>query len=232
MKIRSKDDLLRVADEDRAWRIMEIAQLKSSAFSSSLGMANRNAIRRAIFPMAYAHWEGYVKKVGQAYVDYVATSKPKLKDLSPSFQSLYFSVENSMDLKRANRSALIPIIKRLETGKEDRIHIRTKDIVSTQSNLSSVVLEDICVNLGLDFKIYNDFISFFDKVLLAKRNGIAHGEYIPFNERDIEEISQKTVICIDIFKWQIEDEVARDGYTVAPKRPAYPPTIPTLKIPA
>lgn len=210
MKIRSEDELLRVSGSDRIWRIRELTILRGECISGA--ESKRSAIRRAVVPLAYAHWEGYVKKIGQAYLEYVASQRLPLRDLSICFQSLYFSLENSTDLRKLKRHSLLPILSRLKMGGEDRVHLKTKDVISTQGNLNSEALEDLCKNLGLNFEFFNDHLSFIDKVLLGRRNGIAHGEAYSLSEEDLHEVVEKVVTCIDIFRNEIENSAINKAF--------------------
>lgn len=212
MKIRTLDQLLHVSGSDRVWRIKEITFLKSSCISSDHPEQKRAALRRAFVPIAYAHWEGYVKKVGQAYLDYVACKKLKLRELKPCFQSIYFSIENTKDLSKSKRHSLQGILNRISTGGDTRIHIKTKDVISTQGNLNSEVLEDICLNLGLSISDFDALIPFIDKILIGKRNGIAHGESSNISEENIIDIAQKVIQCIDIFQNAIDNAAASEAF--------------------
>jgi hypothetical protein len=210
MKVRSEDELLRLSDQERVWRIKELALLRGECYTGS--EVRKSVLRRAAVPVAYAHWEGFVKKVGQSYLEYVATRRLSLNQLSLCFQSLYFSAENANELKMTKRHLLVPILRKLKDGGSDRIHIKTKDVVSTQGNLNSEVLEDICVNLGLDFARFAAYSSFIDKILLGRRNSIAHGESFPLSETDFDDIVSKVVTCIDIFKNEVENAAVAKAY--------------------
>ena len=210
MKVRSEDELLRLSDDERVWRIKELTVIRGECVSGP--ETKRAALRRAAVPIAYAHWEGFVKKVGQSYLEYVATRKLTLAELSICFQSLYFSVENAGDLRKTKRHLLVPILRRLKDNGGDKVHIKTRDAVSTQSNLNSEVLEDICVNLGLNFSSFSQQTAFIDKILLGRRNSIAHGESLPLSEVDLDDLVHNVVSCIDIFKNEVENAAVTKAY--------------------
>jgi hypothetical protein len=216
MKIRSLDELLRRNADERIWRIREITFLKRSCVNPKTGDREKEIQRRALIPLAYAHWEGFVKNTGQNYLDFVAGQRLCLAELTPCFQSIYFSIELAGELRKEKRHRVLELLQRLESHSESRVHIKTKGVVSTQDNLNSDALKDICMNLGLDYLSFHDHTGFIDKVLLAKRNCIAHGESIFIAEENVDEVCSKVVACIDIFRNLVENAAVSFAY----KRPS------------
>jgi hypothetical protein len=212
MKIRTEDELLTLIAEERIWRLREISHIKQSCTAPRAGKVEKEAQRRALIPMAYAHWEGFVKATGQGYLDYVASQKLRLGELSSCFQSVYFSIELASELRKEKRHRALGLIRKLENDSMNRIHIKTKGVISTQDNLNSDALRDICLNLGLDFGAFGLHEAFLDKVLLAKRNCIAHGEYTPVTAESVDEVCHKVFECIDAFRTLVENAIANRAY--------------------
>ncbi|MDZ5648000.1 MAE_28990/MAE_18760 family HEPN-like nuclease [Nitrospirillum sp. BR 11828] len=204
MKMQKIDDLLNITMSDRIWRIKEITFLKSACAEDNQTKQRLSILRRAFIPIAYAHWEGYAKKIGQSYLEYVASQNLKLYELSTCFQSMHFSNENYNDLQRLKRHSLQGIIHKITNEGEEVINLKTKGVITAQGNLNSDALKDICLNLGIDFSIFNSKATFIDKILIGKRNGIAHGEGWSISYEEVESISDNVINCIDIFKESIE----------------------------
>jgi hypothetical protein len=216
MKIRSQDELLRFIEQERVWRIREIVELKKACVASGVSAPLRAAQRRAFLPLAYAHWEGFTKKVGQAYLDYVATQRLKLSELAPCFQSIYLSIEIANGLRPTNRQSSRLIIDHLEAQRDTKIHLKSQGVISTRDNLNSKVLSEICENLGFDSSEFSELVPFIDKILLGKRNSIAHGDNIQIEESLIDEVSKKVVECIDIFREKIENSAQEAAFRKKP----------------
>lgn len=212
MKIRSQDELLRFIEQERLWRIREIVELKKACVAPGVSAPLRAAQRRAFLPLAYAHWEGFTKKVGQAYLDYVATQRLKLSELAPCFQSIYLSIEIANGLRPTNRQSSRLIIDHLEAHRDSKIHLKSQGVISTRDNLNSKVLSEICENLGFDSSDFSEFVPFIDKILLGKRNSIAHGDNIQVEESLIDMISEKVVECIDIFREKFENSAQEAAF--------------------
>lgn len=214
MKVRTLDELLRIMDEDRIWRLREISLLRSQFVGSKQPEALRGALRRSFIPLAYAHWEGYVKKIGQSYLDYVAIQRLKLGELSPNFQSLYLSIEFHSDLNQMKRHSLQSVLSKMKESINDRVHIRSKGVISTQGNLNSDTLTDICLNIGVDVGAFKFHVSFIDKILIARRNAIAHGQADLVDDKMADEVHQKVIECIDIYKGLAVDSATNRRYRV------------------
>lgn len=215
MKIRTIDQVIRIMDDDRVWRIREISMLRSQFSRAEAGDVLRGVLRRSFIPIAYAHWEGYVKRVGQSYLEYVATQRLKLSELSPCFQSLYLTLEFQSDIKRSRRHSLQGVLSKISKGQNDRVHIRTKDVISTQGNLNSDVLSDVCMNLGFDLAVFDDHLAFIDKILLARRNAVAHGDAVLVDDKMADEVHRRVVNCIDLFKGLASDSLLNKRFKAA-----------------
>jgi hypothetical protein len=212
MKVRSLDQLLAFIAHERVWRIREISMLKRSCVNTKIADREKDIQRRAIIPLAYAHWEGFVKNSGQSYLDFVASQRLPLCELTSCFQSVYFSVELASELRKEKRHKVVELLHRLETQSDHRVHLKTKGVIATQDNLNSDALEDICLNLGLDYSYFHEHVPFIDKILLAKRNSIAHGEYVFVTGENVDEVCNKVVACIDIFRNLVENAAVENAY--------------------
>ena len=212
MKIRTVDDLVQKIADDRIWRIREITMLKRACLNPKSSDSEKEVQRRAMIPLAYAHWEGFVKVIGQNYLNFVASQRLTLSELTPCFQSIYFSIEMASELRAEKRHKIVNVLKRLDEDSGNRVHIKTKGVISTQDNLNSDALRDVCLNLGLGYSSFSDFVPFIDKVLLAKRNCIAHGENIFITEENVDEVCSNVVTCIDQFRNEIENSAVNGSY--------------------
>ena len=57
MKIRTVDDLVQKIADDRIWRIREITMLKRACLNPKSSDREKEVQRRAMIPLAYAHWK-------------------------------------------------------------------------------------------------------------------------------------------------------------------------------
>lgn len=205
MKIRTVDQLLDKIGEERIWRIREIAALRAHCLKKDLPISTCRSLNRAFIPIAYAHWEGFVKKTSHYYLEYVAMQRLKLRELSPSFASLYLTKKCSQSISKGKPFSLVEVYENIINYSEQQVLLQYKDVVSTNSNLNSSTLRDICKSLGIEYREFEAKEPFIDFGLVGKRNHIAHGESQEINVDDIELVKEEVVTFIEIFRNKIEN---------------------------
>lgn len=187
-KIRTLSHFVDAANADFAWRKKELAKVKSMVYGSrNRTIVLRSSIRFAI-PILYAHWEGLVKNVGTHYCEYVFRQRLLCSQLSDSFlaATAHKLAQESMDSGKVSATMDLVSFLRDEQGK--RASFRWESMVNTRSNLSSEVLKDILLRLGLNFDLFETKSHFIDSKLVRNRNTIAHGEYLLVDFPEYEEI--------------------------------------------
>ena len=213
MKIRTIDQLLRRIADDHVWRIREISALRSQCRANSNTHHAQHALRRAFLPIAYAHWEGFVKKASHYYLEFVAMQGLKLSEMSLPFASMYLLQVERKNVLSEKSYALVEVCDTLLNRPNDRVNLEYKNAISTKSNLDSKVLESTCRSLGLDYKEFKPKEQFIKK-LLSARNNIAHGEYREINIEEIDETKNEIIWLIDRFRNKIENAAAESEYKI------------------
>jgi len=87
-------------------------------------------------------------------------------------------------------------------------------VISAKSNLNSQVLKELCLYLSIDSTNFEDDYDFIDKILLYRRNNIAHGEYIQVDEQMLEEMSNRVIKLMRTFNNLVENDVVLGRYNV------------------
>jgi hypothetical protein len=212
MKIRTIDQFLDKVSTERIWRIREISALRAQCYTPNLPEHAAKALRRSFVPIAYAHWEGFVKKTAHYYLELVAMQGLQLGELNSSFMSLYLWKEYGASISRGKPSSLVDICNTLITKDTKQVRIHYKDVISTNSNLDSKTLSDICSTLGLSFTLFETKSLFIDATLVGQRNHIAHGEHQEILQKDMEKIKDEVVVLIDIFRNEIENAATSSAF--------------------
>jgi len=174
MKIYSLETLERFLTEDITWRIKEISDLKHSIEQASALL--RYAGCRAGIPILYAHWEGHVKNSARAYVSFVASKRLQLTKLKTGYSLA--ALKGPIDrlvAGRGNRITQMDFLAEMDGLADTRFAGNADALSDTRSNLSFAVLNEISTVLGLDVAPFADSAVFIDKMLLERRNFIAHG---------------------------------------------------------
>src|SRR5207244_1981388 len=86
-QIRSLSDLQQAMSEEFAWRKKELHQLKSMVVANE-NAPHQDLFIRAAVTLLYAHWEGFIKNIGTAYLEFVASRRLPNAELSSPFLAL------------------------------------------------------------------------------------------------------------------------------------------------
>lgn len=213
MKIRSTDQLLNKLDDDMAWRIKEMHELRT-AVQKAQGK-NVDVHIRAGIAMLYAHWEGFVKGAANAYVAYLSHRCDLNRDLQPCFVALGMkSMMGSLDVTDKATIGISTVSYLL--GELDKpVKLPSSDALSAKSNLSSIVFTNIASWIGISTDAYSTRFTLIDKTLLEARNGIAHGEFLVINKDRFETLVQEVLELLRWFKTDIENAVVNKTFLKA-----------------
>lgn len=213
-KIVTLDHLQDALDKEFSWRLMEISHLKR-AIPSGEG-SRQTALLRANLALIYAHWEGFIKAGATSYLEFVRNQKLSGQQLQNCF--VYLGLKRKINelsqVKRANIG--VNILNEIRQGIDSEVNFSHAGAINSESNLKSDVLEGILASIGLDSSHYEPYYNLIDESLLAKRNKIAHGEYIDIDFKGFEEISEKTLMLMRWFKTGIENSASTGAYKLVP----------------
>ena len=212
--IRTIDQLIEKIAEELVWRRKELVELRALVQESTNGLRSRVVIRAAI-ALLYAHWEGFVKKVSAYYLEYVASHRLLYKDLAPNFVALILKAkfaELAVSKKISGGNLLADFMC---TSLDKRANLPYKNVIDTQSNLSSKVLLDILCALGLDDAQFSTRLNFIDANLVNPRNHIAHGEDFFLSVDEYLQLHDDVNALIEVFRNEIENSSVLTRYARA-----------------
>ncbi len=215
MRFRTADQLHAFLAGDLIWRKRELTQLKFLLEGSKTKGDQVRAILRSCITILYAHWEGFVKAAGIAYLEFLAAQALPYSSLTPNFVAL--AIRRLLNKAAPTRKAKfhIEVVEFLLEKMNEPSNIPFKDGISTRANLSSDVLMEILETLGLDPKPYEAKAVLIDEGLLKSRNTIAHGEYLEISEDRYEELYHEILAMMEEFRNQIDNAVAVQAFLAA-----------------
>ena len=213
-KIRTASDLTDAIDAEFAWRKKELQSIASLVHKNSGNQYESLCVRSAI-AMLYAHWEGFIKKTGSAYLYFVNNQRLKHEDLAECF--LAISIRQMVS--KASHSALwqdhIEIVDFFRNGGSKNLklmHIQSS--IDTESNLSSSVLKNILIGLGLDWRPYELKFAIIDNRLLRERNSVSHGERTMMLAEDYHQLHYDILSLLQLFSNQILNASIQQLYCI------------------
>ncbi|CAM8400396.1 MAE_28990/MAE_18760 family HEPN-like nuclease [Morganella morganii] len=213
--IRTKEELIDKIGNDYIWRLREINEMKNLTKNDITSHLQKKVLCRAGIALMYAHWEGFVKKSGTYFLEYVSTQRHCISDLKSNFVTLI--VKNRIDSAHESKkySAFDEITKYILCNQQSRARIPVRNVVDTQSNLSTTVLKEILWCLGLDYNPFESREKLIDNKLVNRRNHIAHGQEIEIELSDFSEMADEVLGLMTTFKNQLENSTVTESYKAA-----------------
>ena len=203
MKIRSVSELVDFLDEELAWRKRELTTMR---FLVSRSRPHEQvAMLRAGVYILYAHWEGFVKSAATAYVNYVALKGLRYCELSSSMVAL--SLRGKLRAAEATNREMVhtEVTGFLMSEMRENATLPWADAVSARDNLNSEVLQEILHLLSLDYRQCETKKVFLDEKLLDNRNKISHGQRLPMDRTDYDELHFEVLVLLNMFRDDVEN---------------------------
>lgn len=211
MKIKTVEQLYDFTTRELAWRKKELYSLHS-IITPNLAPSKKNVLLRGEITLIYAHWEGFIKSGSTAYIEFVAMQRLKHNELSPNFIAIAIRPILMSAIQSKKVDDHIKLVNFFLNNLALQSSMPFKDVIETQSNLSTSVLRNIISALGFDYSVYETKEKLLDEKLLKRRNLIAHGEYLEINENDVREIQDECIGLMEIFKNQIDNAATLKSY--------------------
>lgn len=215
MSVRTIEQLSDRLADDLAWRKKELADLRALVESATLKDSRRNALLRCGVTILYAHWEGFIKSAATAYAEHVSLQRLLYRELAPNFIAIGIRpvLHNALASRKArDHNALVDFFL---SRMSERSSLPFRNVIDTESNLSSIVLRDIAERLGLDYSQYATKEKLIDDKLLNARNTIAHGTYLQTDLYGYIDLLTQVLEMMELFRNQIENSAITRSYRVA-----------------
>ncbi|HET6509575.1 MAG TPA: MAE_28990/MAE_18760 family HEPN-like nuclease [Baekduia sp.] len=210
MKLRSLQEFEDAIDRETAWRKRELSTVLSQARAARTPL-QPTALRSGV-ALLYAHWEGWIKRVAEMYIDFVGQQRLAHDQLSAPFLALALKVRIS-DLIEAKSVGLhVAFAEFLQADLSTRARLVGQGHVRTESNLSSAVLRDIVDRLGLDYQPYELQKQLIDQRMVETRNHVAHGEYLDVSLADFETLHDEVSRMLRVFTADVLNHAALKNY--------------------
>ncbi len=212
MSIHTVEQLNEVLSRELAWRKKELTALHKLATRATPYTSEQEVLVRSGITMLYAHWEGFVKQAASTYLEFVAMRRLAYQNLTANFIALAMKKKLELAQVTDKVTVLNGVVEFFLTGLSERAQVPYKDVIKTQSNLSSEVMKEIISTLNLDYTPYSDKREILDEQLLRSRNHIAHGQWLLVDLNGYSELKNHIFLLMDTFKNQIENAACTEAY--------------------
>lgn len=212
MSIHTAEKLSEVLYRELVWRKQELTALYKLANRAKRHTSEQEVLIRSSITMLYAHWEGFVKQAATSYLEFVARQRLTYQHLTANFIALAMKTKLKAAQETDKVTILNDVVEFFLTGLSERAQVPYKDVIKTQSNLSSEVMKEIVATLNLDYTPYFDKREILDEQLLGTRNSIAHGQWLLMDLNGYSELKDHIFILMDTFKNQIENAACTAAY--------------------
>jgi hypothetical protein len=205
MKIRTAEQLYDSLAADLVWRKKELTTYRIALQATGNNPERRDAFLRGAVALLYAHWEGYVKQAGSAYLEFVAAQRLKYGELSIPVLAIAIRpmLRAASDAQRIAKH--VEVVDFLLRRMDERSLVPYKEAISTRANLSSRVLREIIDTLGLSYLPFEGKATLIDEGLVERRNTIAHGEYLTLTLDHYDELSDQILLMMEELTTQLSN---------------------------
>lgn len=217
-KIRTIEELSRFLDDESSWRKGEISLVLRNVVGGSDDW--QKTLGRIGIMLLYAHWEGFVKKTCEQYVELIAdrivTKSISIGALSMHFRALIL-------WKRFKKNEGKEVIKFVDVFKEyasedmsQVCRLQYDGLVDTEDNLSLNVFRRLTQVLDLNVARLIALVQVIDAQVTAPRHEIAHGgPRLAPSPTEYQDHSKNVVNAIDQFKEILLDCALQEQYLEA-----------------
>lgn len=211
--LKNCDKLIDKIDEELSWRKKELTQMRFIV--STATTENELTILRSSIVLLYAHWEGLVKKLLTLYLEHIVAQSLHNYELKPNFYAMSLSSEFEQFKNTKKIHHYIDLTNAILNSTNNIPNIPCEKIIDTKSNLNSALFKELMMLLDLDTSIHDTSFNLIDERLLARRNGIAHGENrkrFPLDKEEYDDIHTRILQIMDDLATQIKDAAENKSY--------------------
>lgn len=166
----------KILTRDLSWREAELASLKLEVSDADGGSVKERALLRALWAMLYAHYEGFSVFAWTVYLDEIENLRIVKEDLPYELQCLSLSAEINRIKSNMSGAEIVQFAKQGLPGLLSAPAIFPEKLEAA-SNLHPILFRENSKKVCLPHR-HLDENELRIKLLVKRRNAIAHGENI------------------------------------------------------
>lgn len=201
--IRDEEELSHLLNSDLSWRRKELSNLKSAIIKADI--PSKPVLLRALTAMCYAHFEGYIKYSMLKYFNFITSRRLMYNEISDVYLKNRFYAMWKASLNDSSYSSFSRFFDTITKSTCERFTKVNNLIIDPRSNLNYERLCSFCERCGVDHSGFKDDEIFVDRVLLKRRNAIAHGEDEIVSSQEMDELIDKVLSVMTRFSNLLEN---------------------------
>lgn len=213
MRIRNANQFIHAIGDEFAWRHKELMDIRLLTRSSNIVI--QKVLIRAGVPLAYAHWEGFIKTSSELLLNYVSHQGLQNKELSDVYFTHSVKTHVSQVIESTKTISVTNAACFVRDSAEKKAEIRHKNYVDTASNLKSEIFEQIARSLGVNIGPYQHLFPYIDETIVNNRNMIAHGEFIQISISDFHTLIDRVSDLVRMYKTDLENIVIQNRFKIS-----------------
>jgi len=226
--MQSLEDLLTKLDGEYSWRLKELISMKSLIYQEEKEKSKIFTLTSSIYQeeiekskifirtslvFLYAHWEGFVRKATEYYLDYINDQGHNYGELNQNLIALALKNKGmQLDQNSDNIDRYYEAVSFVLNRSSFQVKLSSSKVIKDTSILNSKQFKNLLRILGLSAKHYELKEKKLDEILIKKRNNIAHGKHNYVNLEDFEFVYEMVVDFLNYFKDQIFDSAQHVQY--------------------
>jgi len=214
MKLRTPEQLSDILDQDLAWRKKEIAAIVVFIHRNKLKPLLLSTALRAGVTLLYAHWEGFLKRSSEFYLEYVSRQNLRNDQLADNFLAIAARKPLSSAGESTKISQALVMVDFFRSKMSDIGVFPSGDSIRTKSNLSSEVLKEIATTIGIDYSLFATKSVLIDERLVYKRNNVAHGQFLDIDLTDFQELQVEISDMMETWRTEIQNACIMKRYRI------------------
>lgn len=208
--VRTYAELDGFIERELAWRKHELQTLK--VLQKRSRPHQRNLSARTAIMLYYSHWEGFVRKAGDAYLRYVESRRLPLKKLAANFVAVALRSELQSAMTTKSCTRVTTAVRLLLQGRRSTELFTWTGQIDAHNNLTSEVFVEIMDLLGLECAPYSIYFQFFDRKLVSRRNAVAHGDRVVPDDGLLDECARFLPALLDRFGTDVRNAASTKQY--------------------
>lgn len=210
MKYRTAVEFSRDLDSQFTKRSRELLALRAQ-----IEIGDDQGLSRAGVVMAYAHWEGFLKWVVDAYLTYAGeyTQRHSIAGsrIVPLIIAVWFWKRAGLNGDRG----LLPFLAEVSACLPEvygNLRLALSDAVKFDANVSTTTFRKIAFILGIDYQKYAMREKFIDERICASRHKIAHGEMLIVEPDDAVEVIDGVLDMLGSIKIEVLERASNKKF--------------------